>query len=155
MKLIATVLVIVFLSGYPQREKCRCSTASVDQKTSWGHQNVIIKEDGIFKSIRGRVVLAINEQPLSGVLVEVYDKPEGLLLSWQEREARKTQQRRIAACVTGVDGRFSFPKVPSGEYELRCSKPIEWDPTSAHIIVRPEDPHSKNSKITVPLQASQ
>jgi len=54
--------------------------ASPDQKTSWGQQNVVIKEDEIFKSLRGKVVVAANEQPLAGVLVEVYDKPEGLLM---------------------------------------------------------------------------
>lgn len=128
--------------------------ASPDQKTSWGQQNVIIKEDEIFKSLRGKVVAA-NEQPLAGVLIEVYDKPEGLLMDWKEREARKAQQQRIAACVTRADGEFCFPKIPAGKYELRCSKPIEWNSTSPYVIVAPEDPHSTSSKIIVPMHLSQ
>jgi hypothetical protein len=58
---------------------------------------------------------------LAGALVEVYDKPEGLLLCWKEREAIKSKQRKIAACVTGNDGEFCFDKIPADKYELRCS----------------------------------
>lgn len=155
MKLTATLLVLLSLSSHPQKEKCKCLPASPDQKTSWGQQNVVIKEDEIFKSLRGKVVVAANEQPLAGVLVEVYDKTEGLLMDWKEREAKKAQQRRIAACVTGVDGEFSFPKIPAGKYELRCSKPIEWNSTSAYVIVAPKDPHSTSSKVIVPMHISQ
>ena len=155
MKLTATLLVLLFLSSYPQKQKCKCLPASPDQKTRWGQQNVVIQEDEIFKSLRGKVVVAANEQPLAGVLVEVYDKPEGLLMDWKEREAKKGQQRRIAACVTGVNGEFSFPKIPAGKYEVRCSKPIEWDSTSVYVIVAPRDPHSTRSKFIVPLHISQ
>lgn len=155
MNVIAALLVLFSLNIYPAKEKCRCLPASAEQQTSWGQQNVIIKHDEVFKSLRGKVSVAANEQPLAGVLVEVYDKPEGLLMDSQERDARKAQQRRIAACVTEADGQFCFPKVPAGKYELRCSKPGEWDPTSAYVVIAPEDPHSKKSTITVPMHLSQ
>jgi hypothetical protein len=155
MKIRTTLLVFLLLATYPQREKCKCLPPSPDQKTSWGQQNVVVKEDRILKSLRGKVVIATNQQPLAGVLVEVYDRPEGLLMDWKEREARKTQQHRIAACVTGVDGEFCFPKVPAGKYELRCSKPIDWNSTSVYLIVAPGDPHSTKEKVVVPMQVSQ
>ena len=155
LKVTAALVVLVSLSISPQKQKCRCLPASAEQQTSWGRQNVIIKHDEILKSLRGKVVVVANDQPLAGVLVEVYDKPEGLLMEWKEREARKAQQRRIAACVTGADGQFGFPELPAGKYELRCSKPGEWDPTSAYVVIAPKGPHSKKSTITVPMHLSQ
>jgi hypothetical protein len=89
------------------------------------------------------------------VLVEVYDKPEGLLLGWKEREARKNKQRKIAACLTSNDGEFCFDKIPSGKYELRCSKPAEWNCTSVYVIVDSKQRISSTSQILVPLHISQ
>jgi len=155
LRITATVTILLSFTAYLQSEKCKCLPASPDQQTSWGQQNVIIKPDEVFKSLRGRVIVAANEQPLAGVLVEVYDKPEGLLLDWKDREVKKAQQRRIAACVTGPNGEFCFGKLPAGKYELRCSKPIEWNSTSVYVIIAPKDPHSTTSKIRVPMQISQ
>lgn len=155
LKVAAMLLVLFSWAIHSQKEKCRCVPASTEQKTSWGQQNVIIKPDEVLKSLRGKVVVAANDQPLAGALVEVYDRPEGLLMDWKEREVRKAQQRRIAACVTGADGQFCFSKVPAGKYELRSSKPGEWNSTSAYVIVAPEDPHSTSSKVIVPMHVSQ
>lgn len=134
---------------------CNCDPAPPEAKTSWGHENVIIKKHEVFKSLRGKVVALVNGQPLAGVLVEVYDQPEGLLKDWREREAIKAIQRRLAACVTGADGEFCFPEIPAGEYELRCSKPHGWDSTSAYVVVAPRRAHSTNHKVAVPMHTSQ
>ena len=152
---IASLLLAVLSLSFSKTEKCRCLPASPTDTTSWGQQNVIIKNDRVVQSLRGIVVGAVNQRPLGGVLVEVYDKPEGLLMDWKEREARKPNQRRVAACVTGADGEFCFSKMPPGKYELRCSKPVEWDSTSAYVIVAPKARYSTSSKIVVPLQVSQ
>lgn len=156
MKVIAIFAVLSLLSTHLHlhKEKCKCLPASKEQQTSWGQQNVIIRPDEKFKSLRGKVVVAADDQPLSGVLVEVYDKPEGLLLDWKEREARKVQQRRIAACVTGPGGQFCFSKLPPGQYELRCSKPGEWNSTSAYVTVVREDRNRTSSELVVPLHVS-
>lgn len=154
LHITAALLVLFSLGLHPHKRKCTCLPASAEQQTSWGQQNVIIKHDEIFKTLRGKVSVPASQQPLAGVLVEIYDKPEGLLMDWKEREARKAQQRRVAACVTGADGQFCFPKLPAGKYELRCSKPGEWDPTSAYVVIAPEDRHSKKSAIIVPMHLS-
>ncbi|MBC8029251.1 MAG: carboxypeptidase regulatory-like domain-containing protein [Pyrinomonadaceae bacterium] len=157
MKLIVALLVLILsgMSASSHKDNCKCSPASSSDRTSWGHQNVIIKKEEVFKSLRGKVVQESDGKALGGVLVEVYDKPEGLLLDWKEREARKAQQRRIAACVTGPDGQFCFLNIPPGKYELRSSRPIEWDPTSLHVTVAPRDRRAVRSKIIVSLHASQ
>jgi hypothetical protein len=155
MKVIVALLIVILsgASASSHKGNCKCSPASSSDQTSWGHQNVIIKKEEVFKSLRGKVVTGSDGKPLGGVLVEVYDKPEGLLLDWREREARKAQQRRIAACVTGADGQFCFVNIPAGKYELRSSKRSGWDPTSLYVAVAPRD--GVRSKIIVSLQASQ
>jgi protocatechuate 3,4-dioxygenase beta subunit len=150
---IALLLLAVLSLSFSKTEKCGCLPASPNDTTSWGQQNVIIKNDGVVQSLRG-IVVGGNRRPLGGVLVEVYDKPEGLLMDWKEREARKPNQRRVVACVTAADGEFCFSKIPPGKYELRCSKPVEWDSTSAYVIVAPKTWRSTSSKIVVPLQMS-
>jgi protocatechuate 3,4-dioxygenase beta subunit len=156
MKSIIALLILIAtgLSASSHKGTCKCKPASSSDQTSWGQENVIIKKEEVLKALRGRVVSAANEKPLAGVLVEVYDKPEGLLLDWKEREAKKPEQRRIAACITGPDGQFCFANIPPGKYELRSSKPLEWNPTSLYVAVEPRDPRSVRSKIMVSLHAS-
>jgi hypothetical protein len=97
------------------------------------------------------VVADVDSQPLAGVLVEIYDKPEGLLMDWKERERTSAPQHRIAACVTGEDGEFCFPRIPAGKYELRFSKPIEWNAVSIYVILAPRDAQSTDSELSVPI----
>ena len=147
MKVVAILLVLFSLTTQLAKEQCKCLPASKDQQTSWGQENVIIKPDEAFKQLRGKV-LAPTEDALEGVLVEVYDKPEGLLMDWKERKARKVQQRKVAACLTGPNGQFCFSKLSAGQYELRASKPNGWNATSMYVVV---DPKSAISEFIVPL----
>jgi protocatechuate 3,4-dioxygenase beta subunit len=155
MKPFVILFILSCLGSLLQKEDCKCSPPSPDFKTSWGQENVIIKLDEPFKSLHGKITVSSDGKPLAGVLVEVYDKPEGLLLGWKEREARKSEQRRIATCVTGHDGEFCFDKIPAGKYELRCSKPADWNCTSVYVVVAPHERRSLASQITVPMQISQ
>ena len=82
MKRSITILILllaVFSLSFSKTEKCGCLPASAKVTTAWGQQNIIIKNDGVVKSLRGKVVVG-SEKPIEGVLVEVYDKPEGLLM---------------------------------------------------------------------------
>ena len=151
---IALLLLAVLSLNFSKTEKCRCRPASAEETTSLGQQNVIVKNEGVVQSLQGSVVVA-SQRPLEGVLVEVYDKPEGLLMDWKEREIRKPGQRRVAACVTGADGKFCFSKIPPGKYELRCSKSAEWNATSVYVVVDPKARHGTSSKMIVELQLSQ
>lgn len=155
MKSLVILFILSCLGGFGQKEDCKCFLPSPGVKTSWGQENVIIKLDEPFKSLHGKITVSSDGKPLAGVLVEVYDKPEGLLLGWKEREARKSKQRKVAACVTGNDGEFCFDKIPAGKYELRCSKPAEWNCTSVYVVVAPHERKSLASQIIVPMQISQ
>jgi protocatechuate 3,4-dioxygenase beta subunit len=155
MKPFVILFILSCLGGFWQKEDCKCPPPSPGVKTSWGQENVIIKREEPFKFLHGKITGSSDGKPLAEVLVEVYDKPEGLLLGWKEREARKSKQRKIAACVTGKDGEFCFGKIPAGKYELRCSKPVEWNCTSVYVVVAPGERKSLASQIIVPMQISQ
>jgi protocatechuate 3,4-dioxygenase beta subunit len=151
-KITLTLLLLAVFSLGSEKKKCGCVPAAPEVTTRWGNQNVIIKNEGVVQSLRGKVVGSASHRAMEGVLVEVYDKPEGLLMDWKEREERKRDQRRVAACVTGANGEFCFTGIPPGKYELRCSKPIEWDPTSVYVVVGRRTRLNKN--LEVPLYMS-
>jgi len=155
MKLFVIIFILSCPVGFFQKEECKCSQPPPGAKTSWGQENVIIKQDQPLKFLHGKIIVSSGEKPLAGALVEVYDKPEALLLGWKEREARKDEQRKIAACVTGEDGEFCFDKMPAGKYELRCSKPVEWNCTSIYVVVDPKQNNGMASQIVVPMHISQ
>ena len=85
----------------------------------------------------------VDEKSLEDALVEVFDKPEYLLCEWEEFNPNKCttkpphEQRRVAACTTGKDGRFCFSAIHAGTYELRVSKDGQWNVVHAHVTVDP------------------
>jgi len=146
MRLIVILMMLVNSSFHFQQSSCGCSPPIREQKTSWGKDWVIITESENLKLLQGKAVSTREDATLANVLVEVYDQPDILLLDWKERSARISEQHRIAACVTGKDGRFCFRKIPPGKYELRCSRSGEWDPTSVIVNIG-----SKNEKASVTI----
>lgn len=151
--ILSLFTVLFCLMGYSQKTRSVCKSAPPNQMTAWGRQNIILKEPAVLKNIRGKVIA--GEKPLAGVLVEIYDHPEGLLKDWKEREAMKAKQNRIAACITDVSGIFSFQKLPAGKYEVRFSGADDWDSTSIYTIVNPKNPRSKSKKLMVRMQVGQ
>jgi hypothetical protein len=77
---------------------------------------------------------------------EVFDHPEGLQEPWK----KNPQQKRIAACVTGADGKFCFRRLPSGTYELRISKGAGIDVTSVQVTV--DARKGKDKPVNAPLK---
>ena len=150
---VTSLLMLLFLGSSAQTGDCGCNPDSADQITNWGKQNTIQKEAATFKSMSGKVVA--GGKPLEGVLVEIYDKPEGLLMGWKERERRKSKQHRIAACVTGPDGEFCFPQIAAGRYELRGSKKFDWDATSVYVVIDPGSSRSTKRKLVMRMEMSQ
>lgn len=151
--IIVSLLILSVSNSVSQSVRSKCKPVDSSVGTMWGKQNIVLREYGIFKLIRGTV--RDEERPLAGVLVELYDKPEGLLLPPMERERLKAKQKRIGACETGEDGQFSFANIPSGKYELRFSKADQWDSTSVYIVVDPKNKRGTRKKLIVRLHISQ
>ncbi len=150
---VAVLLLTAFSLSFSNTQKCKCLPAPPEATTNWGQENVVLADKRVVNSLTGRVVEGNRELSMGGVLVEVYDKPEVLLMDGKERETKKLSQRRVAACVTGTDGEFCFPDIPPGKYELRCSE-FGWNLTSVYVIVSPKKQRRNNSKLIVSLQLS-
>ena len=125
---IRIVSVFLFLAALPARSQCVPSTETT---IYGGNDRIVIDERKPLRRIRGTVVTVFASEPWSGVLVEVFDHPEGLL---QTTSSAKASQTRLAACKTNHTGTFSFD-LPSGDYEVRFSY-ANCDVTSAVVRLR-------------------
>jgi len=95
---------------------------------------IVVTETEKYRQLAG-VVRDMNGELVSDVLVEVYDKPEYLLLQYPESEEKKEEQHQIAACVVGAGGKFCFRDLPPGNYELRVSKAGGWNHTHVYVVI--------------------
>lgn len=136
------IAIVILLRCFPSifsGDECRCRKPIRGETThQGGNEEVVFTERVVYQKLRG-IVRDESGNPMSDVLIEVFNHPEYLLYDYAERAAKKTAQRRIAACKTGADGGFCFIGVPRSSYELRASKDVGWNPS--HIYLR-VDPHN-------------
>jgi protocatechuate 3,4-dioxygenase beta subunit len=131
-----------------QLNQCSCIAPAPNETThSGGNEIVTLVERKVYKSIRG-VARDVNGEPLKGVLIEIFDKPEWIVKGYS---SSPSEQRRIAACKTGDDGRFCFLNIPAGEYELRESIDSAWNPSHIYIKVNPKGRRSSKKEIRLQM----
>jgi hypothetical protein len=119
----------------------QCKPAPDTRKTDWGHQNAVMIHSEPLRTLTGFVVTGYPEVSGEDVLVEVFDHPELA----QGGDQTRIGQKRVRACITQRDGRFSFD-LPFGKYEVRCSKSVEWNCTSV-IVTLSKQGSSKRLKV--------
>jgi hypothetical protein len=143
-------LIIIFgsltCSGTPKR--CSCTPATKTQLTHWGHRIVVfdLQRDPV-KAIHGAVRDA-NNQPVEGVLVEIYRRRQGE--PPPDHIVRDgVSEERFLACVTGPKGEYEF-ELPSGYFELRSSK-IDWNSTSLLVTVNVRSGSKKNTDVRLEI----
>jgi hypothetical protein len=148
--LLASIIFISLLASNPQGN-CRCVPATDDDTTRWGgNEYIIVKEEKVYRYLSGTVNFQ-NDDPVSDALVEVYTHPEYLLLEYSEGAKKKKKQRRIAACVTGEDGKFCFGFLPPGKYEMRVSQGSGINVTHIYVEADPYNQDSTDMEINVVL----
>jgi protocatechuate 3,4-dioxygenase beta subunit len=148
-------LIVAFVVGmiifYPWGH-CGCVPASENEATRWGgNEDIVVKEEKVYRQLNGAVTFQ-DEEPASGALVEVYTHPEYLLMSYAEREKEKKKQRRVAACITGEDGKFCFGSIEGGKYELRVSQGSGMNVTHIYVEVDPYSGVSTEDELTAVLK---
>ena len=157
MKVIAGLLLFAaFLFGPVSVKKCDCRAVAPGETTRMGgNEWVVYKEPGVHRRVQGFVRMPTSEAQ-DDLLVEVFDNPEYLLCEWKANNPNHCtttppdNQRRLAACRTGKDGKFCFDNIPAGAYEIRISKDQGWSPTHVYLVV---DPKASKS-ITEPIEVS-
>lgn len=125
---------------------CRCSPVPETQYTFPHHEVGVVEEGKPVAAARGVVVNLGDDDPLGGVLVEVFDHPEVTLAKARASYTGAPRQHRVAACLTGKDGRFQF-QLPPGRYEIRCSKAGGWRCTSLAVEVKRKNGAKKDLRI--------
>ena len=85
---------------------------------------IVVTAPGKYRRLAG-AVKDLNGEIVSDVLVEVYDKPEYLLLKYPESEEKKKAQRRLEGCIVGADGKFCFRDLPPGDMSSDSVKPAD------------------------------
>ena len=146
------VLCFSFILFLPQTSGSRCLCAASNEPTRNGaNENVVIVEPQKYRQLAG-VVQDTTGQILPDVLVEVYDKPEHLLLKYPESDEKKKVQRRLAACVVGADGKFCFRGLRPGKYELRFSKNGGWNHTQLYVVIAAAKQKASNRSLEITMR---
>ncbi len=140
MKPFFSFLILLGSSGFVIAQNFTCSPPKTDESTHWvGNLEIVIVEKKSFRQLRGAVVTP-NLDPFENALVEVFTNPGYLMIKAPTDKRGRPEQLRIAACRTGKDGRFSFPDLPPGRYELRSSSEDSatgWNVTQVYVVVNP------------------
>jgi carboxypeptidase family protein len=126
------ILMISLMAGTSAvSDDCACRKPKKSDTTRWGgNQTIVVPLEKSYRELRGTVEMP-DGRVLENALVEIFDNAEYLLRENRERP----QQTRLAACVTGPDGKFGFRHLPAGTYELRSSIGNGWDVTHVHVKV--------------------
>ena len=96
----------------------------------------------------------LTAKPLEGALVEVFTHPEYLLIETPIDKRGRPNQRRVAACRTGADGKFCFAGLPAGKYELRSSSEdtaTGWNASQVYVILNPRSRRKKELIVEMTL----
>lgn len=156
MKRLAAVLVLISTSAlHAGGRGCRCSRSDESTRRG-GNEWVVIAQRRAYREMSGKVA-SPDGGGMGGALVEVFDRPEYLLCEWEPGKPNDctteppAKQRRLAACVTGDDGRFCFENLAPGRYELRVSYGSGWNVTHVYVVVDPKGRASSSRYITVGL----
>ena len=146
-KLLAITLVITCQAS-ASRKNCKCAAPDRGEKTHQGGNEIVtFKESRTYRLVRG-TVHDVNGEPVGGVLVEVFDHPDWIILDYL---SSRVEQHRIAACKTGPDGSFCLKNISSGRYELRASKDTAWNPSHVYIVLSPRGRRGDRTGIKVQL----
>ena len=118
----------------------RCKDAK-DGEVPHGANELIQLTDQTVSSIRGEVS-GPGEGDAKDIVVEIFSYAGGD--SFEDMK-NALAQKRIAACITGEDGKFSFPHVKRGKYLLRAGTRESRGINETYIILV-VDPHiTKNA----------
>ena len=157
MKICAALFIAAtFTSIPPMVSKCNCQPATETTRAG-ANEWVVYREPIVHKKAEGVVVFSTPglQQDL---LVELFDSPDYLMCEWRANNPNRCsttaprEQRRLAACKTGKDGKFCFDNIPAGKYELRISKGQLWSVTHVYLVIDPKDSKSSGAPIQVSMR---
>jgi hypothetical protein len=137
---------MTFSGSLSTRDSCGCIKAKPSEQTGrGGHEVITIYKRTPYKQIRGTVIDPTGDT-LEGALVEVFVNSD----FFSRNTDTSKKERRVAACKTIANGKFCFPNLPPGKYELRISQQ-GFCTTHMSLIVATPIQRSSSRQITVTL----
>src|SRR5215469_1146058 len=120
--LLQACTVLVGLAGSSHLAEARCRTAGPDEAPYGANEFILLPEQDV-RQVRGVAYLGLSADFAKDVVVEVYNY-EGN--DYEGNDGYKNykavsevlKSRRIVACVTDSDGKFSFSGLRAGRYLL-------------------------------------
>ncbi|MHB8609432.1 MAG: carboxypeptidase-like regulatory domain-containing protein [Candidatus Acidiferrales bacterium] len=138
-------LFVIALAAPCVLDDCKCHRPAAGETTRQGANLFVVQdEEKPYRDLNGIVEMG-SAEPVGDVLVEIFDQPEYLL----KAPAKAPKQKRLAACVTGADGKFCFRYLPAGEYELRAS--LNGGVNITHVYVVVEKKAGKRERLHVKM----
>ena len=127
-----------------------CKQAGDEDRPRGG--NFILAGEGKFNAVCG-VALSRKEgagtfKPIGDVVVELYSYSGGA--NQEEVSKALREQKRVAACLTGGEGEYSFPGLKPGRYLLRAGSRVSEKYDEVHYVLT-LDPGGPLSKLTILL----
>lgn len=113
VRLLQVCAILLALTGISQLAEARCRSAKADDVPHGANMFILLAEKEV-RQVRGNVFQASMEFA-QDVVVEVYNFGGN---DGYEAASQALKSKRIAACVTGPDGKFSFSGLKPGRYLL-------------------------------------
>ena len=110
----------------PLFSRAECRKAEDNEIPHGANELIELKEQKV-QGLFGTILFPTGE-PAEDIVVEVY--------RWSKKPYTETvQQQRLAACVTGADGKFSFPELKPGSYLLQAGRRERFGVNIAFLVV--------------------
>ncbi|MEO8648084.1 MAG: carboxypeptidase-like regulatory domain-containing protein [Acidobacteriota bacterium] len=147
MKVVFIILILLAGCDLSRAQSYDCTPlASDDSAQSGANEEVDIIKQRSALGVRG-VVSDVNGLPIEGSYVEIFPSTKA---HWLGKEmSRSEPSKRAAGCVTATGGRFYFPVLDRGYYEIRISKKGGWNHT--HIYIKLSSDFNRKKTIKVDL----
>ena len=128
---------VLFITSIPASQ-AQCRKAASDDVPHGANEFILFAEQEVAQ-IRGKAFFPDNQPKHYKVAakdivaeVYVYDGKE----NYEDVYKTLREKRRIAACITGPDGNFSFPRLERGRYLLRVGTRKFADFNETYAIFR-------------------
>lgn len=140
--LYLTVCALISIAGMA----AECRKAKLDDVPHGANEFVQLQPITV-KQVHGQVFFSDTE-PAKDIVVEIFRYAGND--SYKEM-SKALKDKRVAACLTGPDGKFAFPRLTPGRYLLRAGTLHSMGWNEIHIVVNVDKRQPANTPLRLTL----